>query len=72
MDMLASMSGETKTKGSSSLWTTPVTASSEPLKEAAIDQTVSAAELLQAVDAARQRAATFIGNVTEALLRKSF
>ena len=59
MDMLPGMSGETtKTAGSSSLWTTPVTASGQPLKEAAIDRTVSAAKLREAVAAARQRAAT--------------
>jgi hypothetical protein len=57
----------------SSLWTTPATTSSEPLKEAAIDRTVSAAKLREAVAAARQRAAAaFAGYVTEGLLRTSF
>jgi hypothetical protein len=55
-----------------SLWTTPASPAALPLKQAAIDTSVSAAKLREAVDAARDRAAAFSGRVTEELLRKSF
>jgi hypothetical protein len=74
MDMLPGMSGDTtkSAAGQSSLWTTPAASSPEPLREAAIDRTVSVAKLREAAEAARQRAAAFMGNVSESLLRKSF
>jgi hypothetical protein len=71
--MLLGMSEDTSnTAAASSLWTTPVAASNEPLKEAAIDRTVSVAKLREAIAAARLRAAAFSGHVTEGLLRTSF
>jgi hypothetical protein len=67
--MLSCVNDET-TKETSSLWTTPVTAGS-PLKEAAIDTSVSAEKLREAAEDARARAAAFVRPITEALLRKS-
>ena len=69
--MLPAVGGDETRTGGSSLWTTPVSAASEPLKQAAIDATVSAEKLRDAVNDARKRAAAFARPVTEALLRKS-
>lgn len=55
-----------------SLWTTPASVRSPPLKEATVDKSVSADTVRAAVDAAKDRVATFSGRVTEELLRKSF
>lgn len=70
MFMLSAVSVETK-KEVASLWTTQVAAASQPLKEAAIDSSVSAADLREAAKDAQARAAAFARPITEALLRKS-
>jgi hypothetical protein len=65
-------SKESAPPSGSSLWTTPASVASPPLKEATVDRSVSADTVRAAVDAAKDRVATFSGRVTEELLRKSF
>ena len=69
--MLTGMNDNATKVHGASLWTTPVAAAGEPLREAAIDTTVSAYTLRHAVDDVRQRATVFTHPITEALLRKS-
>jgi hypothetical protein len=55
-----------------SLWTTPAMSRAAPLAQASVDPSVSAETVREAVRAAKDRAQTFSGRVTEELLRKSF
>ena len=68
--MLSAVTDEAK-KEAASLWTTQVSTPGAPLKQAAIDTSVSAEKLRQAAKDARARAAAFARPITEALLRKS-
>ncbi len=70
--IMTAMSDLPDEKAGSSLWTTPASAGSIPLREATVDMSVSPGKLREAVDAARDRAATFSGRITEEFLRKSF
>jgi hypothetical protein len=55
-----------------SLWTTPATPTRAPLMAAALDHTVSAGDVHEAVRAVRRRAQTFSGRVTDEMLHTSF
>jgi len=55
--------------GQSSLWTTPVTVGSGPLREVTVDPSVSADKIRQAVAGVKERASAFTGKtVTGAVL----
>ena len=70
--MLSMSNPQSSRPEGSSLWTTPATNAQAPLKEAAVDTSVSAAKLRDALEATRDRIAAFSGHVTDELLRKSF
>ena len=54
--------------GKGSLWTTPAPAPSS-LSLAKVDESVSAEQIRKALEAAKDRATTFTGKVSDALLR---
>lgn len=55
------------TKGQSSLWTTPV-GTRDLSKRLIVDRAVTAADLKQAVEGVKERAAVFSGRVSEETL----